>query len=90
MLFETLFPNIRNMDIQQLVAAISACTNPVTAIRKAGEEALKQQHLARGGLVNILRVALEDGMDPSVRQIAAITFKNAVRRDWEHKGAYIV
>lgn len=30
------------MDIQQLVAAITACTNPDANVRKAGEDALKQ------------------------------------------------
>lgn len=112
------------MEIPQLVAAITACTNPDGNIRKAGEDALKQvraeprpaspawhdatlpspaalhsslphlaphltplqQHLARGGLVNLLRVALEDSMDPAVRQVASITFKNAVKRDWESRG----
>jgi hypothetical protein len=30
------------MDIQQLVAALTACTNPDANIRRAGEEAVKQ------------------------------------------------
>jgi hypothetical protein len=33
------------MDIQQLVAALTACTNPDAIIRKAGEEAVKQVRL---------------------------------------------
>lgn len=39
-----------------------------------------------GYLVNLLRVAMEGGIDASVRQVAAITFKNLVKRDWEHAG----
>jgi len=30
------------MDLQQLVAALTACTNPDATIRRAGEEAVKQ------------------------------------------------
>jgi hypothetical protein len=30
------------MDIQQLVAALTACTNPDANIRRAGEDAVKQ------------------------------------------------
>ena len=33
------------MDIQQLVAALTACANPDANIRKAGEEAVKQVRL---------------------------------------------
>jgi hypothetical protein len=37
--------------------------------------------------VNLLRVALEDSVDPAIRQVAAISFKNAAKRDWEGEGA---
>lgn len=73
------------MDIQQLVAALTACTNPDANIRRAGEDAVKQQHLVPGGLVNLLRVAVEETMEFMVRQVAAIAFKNAVKKDWEHR-----
>lgn len=106
------------MNIENLVAALGACTNPNPEVRKAAEDALNQvcpgakgptmaccrrrcccrcrsphscpsalplpcqaKH-ARGQVVNLLRVALEDSVDPSVRQVAAISFKNLVRRDW--------
>lgn len=38
-------------------------------------------------MVNLLRVALEDSVDPAVRQVAAISFKNLVKRDWAAEGA---
>ena len=47
---------------------------------------MPQQHIARGGLVNLLRVAMEESLEQHVRQVAAITLKNAVKKDWEHRG----
>ncbi len=47
---------------------------------------LQSKH-ARGQIVNLLRVALEDSVDPAVRQVAAISFKNLVKRDWADEGA---
>ncbi|PSC72993.1 importin beta-like SAD2 [Micractinium conductrix] len=70
------------MDAAVLVAALSGCQSPDPAIRKAAEEALNQSKHARGQVVNLLRVALEDSVDPAVRQVAAISFKNLVKRDW--------
>lgn len=48
---------------------------------------LVQHKHARGQVVNLLRVALEDSVDPAVRQVAAISFKNLVKRDWAAEGA---
>jgi hypothetical protein len=31
----------------------------------------------------LLRVAVEDRVDPAVRQVAAISFKNTVKRHWD-------
>lgn len=73
---------VATMNIENLVAALGACTNPNPEVRKAAEDALNQSKHARGQVVNLLRVALEDSIDPSVRQVAAISFKNLVRRDW--------
>lgn len=39
-------------------------------------------------MVNLLRVALEDSVDPAVRQVASISFKNLVKRDWAAEGAW--
>lgn len=47
---------------------------------------LQFQH-AEGQLVNLLRVAVEDSLDVGIRQVAAISFKNLVRKDWDPQGA---
>ncbi len=44
-----------------------------------------QQHLVPGGLVSLLRVAVEETLELVVRHAAAIAFKNAVKKDWEHR-----
>jgi hypothetical protein len=44
-----------------------------------------QQHLVPGGLLGLLRVAVEETMEFMVRQVAVIAFKNAVKKDWEHR-----
>lgn len=36
--------------------------------------------------MNLLRVAMEDSLDVAIRQVAAITFKNATRKDWDPIG----
>ena len=46
---------------------------------------LQSKH-APGQIVNLLRVALEDSVDPATRQVAAISFKNLVKRDWAAEG----
>lgn len=37
--------------------------------------------------MNLLRVAVEDSLDVGIRQVAAISFKNLVRKDWDPQGA---
>ena len=48
--------------------------------------ALQFQHVP-GQLVNLLRVAVEDSLDVGIRQVAVITFKNTVKKDWDPLGA---
>lgn len=43
-----------------------------------------------GQLVNLLRVAVEESLDVGIRQVAAITFKNAVRKDWDPIGEFFL
>lgn len=55
---------------------------------KLGTLSCAPQHKhARGQIVHLLRVALEDSVDPAIRQVAAISFKNTAKRDWEGEGA---
>jgi hypothetical protein len=44
---------------------------------------LPQAELSKGQIVNLLRVAAEESVDPAVRQVAAISFKNSAKRHWE-------
>jgi hypothetical protein len=46
-----------------------------------------QQPNYPGGLASLLAVALDTGADIAIRQVAAITLKNAVKRGWEATGA---
>lgn len=71
------------MDLHQLCACLGACVGADAAARQAAEELLNQHKHSRGQIVNLLRVAMEESLDPSVRQVAAISFKNAVKRDWD-------
>ena len=47
--------------------------------------ALQYQHVP-GHMTSLLRVAVEDSLDPAIRQVASITFKNLVKRDWSPAG----
>jgi importin-7 len=49
---------------------------------------LQHQHMP-GQLTNLLRVAVEDSVDAAVRQVAAITFKNLVKADWDAQGEHM-
>lgn len=75
-------------------AAAAAAAAPLAhAAHVLGKCALRpalscpQHKHARGQVANLLRVALEEGVSPAVRQVAAISFKNLVKRDWEVEGA---
>lgn len=46
---------------------------------------MQHQH-APGQLTNLLRVSVEESVDAAVRQVAAITFKNLVKADWDVRG----
>ena len=39
-----------------------------------------------GHLTGLLRVAVEPSLEPGIRQVAAISFKNLVKADWEPAG----
>jgi hypothetical protein len=69
---------------QQLVGVLAACLSADQAERAAAEAALKQHEAVPGLIVALLRVAMLErpGMDMGVRQVAAIQFKNTVKRRW--------
>lgn len=69
---------------QQLVGVLAACLSADQAERAAAEAALKQHEAVPGLIVALLRVAMMEraGMAMGVRQVAAIQFKNTVKRRW--------
>jgi hypothetical protein len=70
---------------QQLVGVLTACLSANQAERAAAEAALQQHEAVPGLVVALLRVAMLEtpGLDLGVRQVAAIQFKNTVKRRWE-------
>jgi len=71
------------MDLQQLVVVLQHCISPQPAERTAAEQALNQHQWAKGHVVNLLRASVEESVDESIRQVAAISFKNSVKKGWE-------
>uniref|UniRef100_A0A7R9YU85 Importin N-terminal domain-containing protein n=1 Tax=Chlamydomonas euryale TaxID=1486919 RepID=A0A7R9YU85_9CHLO len=71
------------MDINQLCTVLAACIGADATQRTAAEEVLKQHEAVQGQAVNMLRVAAEEQVDAAVRQVAAISFKNLVKKYWE-------
>lgn len=71
------------MDLQQLCGVLQGCLSADSRERSAAEEVLKQYETSKGQVANLLRVAAETNIDPAIRQFAAISFKNIVKRNWE-------
>lgn len=71
------------MDLPQLVQVLQACMSHDQSQRQQAEQHLKQAEAVKGQAVNLLRVAAEESVDPAVRQVAAISFKNLCRRSWD-------
>lgn len=78
------------MDIPQLCGVLQGALSSEENQRKAAEALLQQHEGDRGQVVSLLRIAAEPSVDLGVRHIAAITFKNAVKRRWdpEKDGSY--
>lgn len=78
------------MDIPQLCSVLQGALSSEQNQRQAAEALLQQHEGDRGQVVNLLRIAAEPSVDLGIRHIAAITFKNAVKRRWdpEKDGSY--
>lgn len=75
-------PLVLNAD--QLKQVIAESLSPHTETRRRAEENLQAAQKSPGFLLEILRlVASSDGIDPAVRQAAAVTFKNTVKKYWD-------
>lgn len=62
-----------------------ACTTH--RYRNTPATALQVQH-ANGNLPNLLRVAVEESLNTTLRQVAAIQIKNIVKRGWDPEGEH--
>ncbi|DBB04276.1 hypothetical protein WJX77_005934 [Trebouxia sp. C0004] len=71
------------MDLSTLCNVLQGCLSPNLSIRKAAEDELGKVQHASGNLPNLLRVAVEDSLNTTLRQVAAIQIKNIVKRGWD-------
>lgn len=66
----------------ELARVLAACLSADAGERSAAEAALKQHEAVPGLVVALLRVCMRPDADMGVRQVAAIQFKNTVKRRW--------
>ncbi|KAK3262901.1 hypothetical protein CYMTET_28267 [Cymbomonas tetramitiformis] len=71
------------MDVQTLVTVLSAVLSPNEVERKAAEEHLKKAQDAPGHLVMLMQAVVAPQLDPSIRQAAAIHFKQLLSKRWK-------
>ncbi|GFR51386.1 hypothetical protein Agub_g13816, partial [Astrephomene gubernaculifera] len=76
------------MDIQALLPVLQACLSHDQNHVKEAERVLKQHEQVPGQAVQLLRVAAEESVDAGVRHMAAINFKNFVKRSWEKPNSH--
>jgi hypothetical protein len=72
--------------IANLCQILQGCLSPQQPVLKAAEEQLKQLEQTQGQASNLLQIAVFEGVDLAIRQVAAISFKNLVSRGWGKQG----
>ncbi|KAK4483373.1 hypothetical protein RD792_010559 [Penstemon davidsonii] len=70
------------MDLQRLAVILQGALSPNPTERKAAEESLNQFQYAPQHLVRLLQIIVDGNCDMAVRQVASISFKNFVARNW--------
>lgn len=70
----------------ELLAVLAACMSSDMNERQAAEAFLTQHELQQGFQNELLRVVAERSLPETVRQQAAIFFKNSVERHWHKRG----
>ncbi|KAL3621644.1 secondary alcohol dehydrogenase (SADH2) [Castilleja foliolosa] len=70
------------MDLQSLAVILQGALSPNPNERKAAEESLNQFQYVPQHLVRLLQIIIEGNCDMSVRQVASISFKNFIARNW--------
>ncbi|KAK4489123.1 hypothetical protein RD792_004917 [Penstemon davidsonii] len=71
------------MDLQSLAVILRGALNPNPIERKAAEESLNQFQYAPQHLVRLLQIIVDGNCDMAVRQVASISFKNFISKNWE-------
>ncbi|KAL3153335.1 hypothetical protein ABBQ38_15508 [Trebouxia sp. C0009 RCD-2024] len=75
------------MDVSTLCLVLQGCLSPDLTTRKHAEQELSKIQHTNGNLPNLLRVAVEESLGTTLRQVAAIQIKNIVKRGWDPSGA---
>ncbi|KAK6145755.1 hypothetical protein DH2020_019624 [Rehmannia glutinosa] len=70
------------MDLPSLVVILQGALSPNPSERKAAEESLNQFQYAPQHLVRLLQIIVEGNCDMAVRQVASISFKNFIAKNW--------
>ncbi|CAA0808845.1 Importin beta-like SAD2 [Striga hermonthica] len=71
------------MDLPSLVVILQGALSPNPSERKAAEESLNQFQYVPQHLVRLLQIIVEGNCDMAVRQVASISFKNFIAKNWE-------
>ncbi|KAL0432978.1 UNVERIFIED_CONTAM: Importin beta-like SAD2 [Sesamum latifolium] len=70
------------MDLQSLAIILQGALSPNPSERKAAEDSLNQFQYAPQHLVRLLQIIVEGNCDMAVRQVASISFKNFIAKNW--------
>ncbi|XP_051118176.1 importin beta-like SAD2 [Andrographis paniculata] len=70
------------MDVESLALILQGALSPNTAEREAAERSLNQIEHAPGHLVRLLQIIVQKNLDMAVRQVASISFKNFIAKNW--------
>ncbi|KAL7580108.1 hypothetical protein ACA910_012869 [Epithemia clementina (nom. ined.)] len=72
------------VNLEQLKHIVGETLSPYPDVRKKAEENLELAQKTPGYASQVLQlVALSDGVEPNVRQAAAVHFKNTVKNGWD-------
>eukprot|EP01147_Barroeca_monosierra_P001329 gene1329-16_t len=71
-----------DVNVQTMVHYLQQTINPDASVRREAESFLNSFEHNEGFLLVLFNIMLEESLDRSVRQAAAVAFKNAVKRRW--------
>ena len=76
--------------LAQLSSCLQQSLSPDPAVRTQAEQFLKDGSVQPGFSMLLMRLLASEGSDATVRQGAAVTFKNLVKNNWVEKEADVV